>query len=121
MNRNMLYQTLIRAARAEKVECEVPFGFKVKVLESVRGLSSDPTMCLWRCSAAVLWKAAYSSAGVAVAVCLTALVFGVDENRSPGPRSLPAEESVVVADVSTGAGDEIAGVLIEDLEPGDPF
>jgi hypothetical protein len=119
MNRNMLYQTLIRAARTEKVENGVPSGFDSRVLEAIQKIEPDETLSQLRHSAAVLWKAAFSCAGVAVVVCLTAVVFVVQEDRSQERRSRGLLDLAPVNEVFSGAGDEIASVLIEDLEAGD--
>jgi len=115
MNRNMLYQTLIRAARTEKVEQGVPFGFEARVLEAIHRVELDPVLRRW---ASVLWKAAFSSAGVAVAVCLAAMLFLAEDER---PRVARDSGSALgsLSEPINGDGDEIASVLIADLEEGE--
>jgi hypothetical protein len=119
MNRNMLYQTLIRAARTEKVENGIPSGFDARVLEAIQKIEPDETLSQLRHSASVLWKAAFSCAGVAAVVCLTAVVFVIQEDGSQEYRPGGARDLGPVTEVFIGAGDEIASVLIEDLEAGD--
>lgn len=119
MNRNTLYQTLIRAGRAEKVESDVPVGFESRVLNALERVQPDDSLREW---ASVLWKAAFSSAGFAVTVCLTAVFLSFDDARpwmSPG--SVTAVRGMVGTESSNGAGDEIATVLIEDLEEGESW
>ncbi len=113
MNRNMLYQILIRAARTERVQDGVPPGFEARVMAAVRRIEPEESLRHW---ASVLGKAAFSSAAVAAVVCLMALRFSRDDEdpsvaRDPGS----------AAELIHGAGDEIAGVLIEGLESGDSW
>ena len=41
MNRNMLHQTLIRAARIERVKQGVPLGFEARVLAAIHRVEPD--------------------------------------------------------------------------------
>jgi hypothetical protein len=113
MNRNMLHQTLIRAARTERVHDGVPSGFEARVMAAVRRIEPEESLRHW---ASVLGKAAFSSAAVAAVVCLMAMIVG-HGNGGPGVARDPgsAVESI------HGAGDEIAGVLIEGLESGESW
>jgi hypothetical protein len=115
MNRDMLYQTLIRAARTERVEQGVPMGFEARVLEAIHRVELDPVLRRW---ASVLWKAAFSSAGVAAAVCLAAMLFLAEDER---PRVARDSGSALgsLSEPINGDGDEIASVLIADLEEGE--
>jgi hypothetical protein len=56
---------------------------------------------------------------VAAVVCLTAVVFVIQEDGSQEYRPGGARDLGPVTEVFNGAGDEIASVLIEDLEAGD--
>jgi hypothetical protein len=108
MNRNFLYQTLIRAARTEKVELGVPPGFEERVLAALHRVEPDESLRWW---ASILWKAAFSSTGFAAAVCVAAMVFMAEEERPLAVRGLGS-----VSEAINGDGDEIASVLIADLE-----
>ena len=113
MNRNILYQTLIRAARTDKVEQEVPPGFEARVLSAIHRVEPNESLRRW---ASVFWKAAFSTTGFAAAVCLVAMILFVEEERPRAVRELGS-----VAEAIHGAGDEIASVLIEDLEEGESW
>jgi len=63
-----------------------------------------------------LGKAALSSAALAAVVCLMALLFSRDD-EGPGVARDPGS----AAELIHGAGDEIAGVLIEGLESGESW
>ena len=117
MNRNMLYQTLIRAARIEKVEQGVPLGFEARVLTAIHRVEPDLALRRW---ASVLWKAAFSSAGVAAAVCMGAMVYLAQEE---GPRVVRDSGAALgsLSEAINGDGDEIASVLIADLEEGESW
>lgn len=123
MNRNHLYQTLIRAGRAEKVDPGIPDGFEDRVLKALDRIQPDDSLRVW---VSVLSKAAFSSAGVAVTVCLGALFLTVEDGRLRVLQdTLTAVRAWSGTDSSnpTGnaAGDEIATVLIEDLEEGESW
>lgn len=47
MNRNILYQTLIRAARTEKVEQAVPPGFEARVLSAIHRVEPNESLRRW--------------------------------------------------------------------------
>ena len=113
MNRNILYQTLIRAARTEKVEQGVPPGFEARVLSAIHRVEPNESLRRW---ASVFWKAAFSTTGFAAAVCLVAMILFVEEERPRAVRELGS-----AAEAIHGAGDEIASVLIEDLEEGESW
>ena len=113
MNRNILYQTLIRAARTEKVEQGVPPGFEARVLSAIHRVEPNESLRRW---ASVFWKAAFSTTGFAAAVCLVAMILFVEEERPRAVRELGS-----AAEAINGAGDEIASVLIEDLEEGESW
>lgn len=113
MNRNFLYQTLIRAARTEKVEQGIPCGFDARVLAAIHRVGPDESLRRW---ASILWKAAFSSAGFAAAVCVAAMVFLTEEERPGAVRDLASLSEAV-----NGDGDEIASVLIADLEEGESW
>lgn len=113
MNRNILYQTLIRAARTDKVEQGIPPGFEARVLAAIHRVEPDESLRRW---ASILWKAAFSSAGFAAAVCVAAMVFLSEEEHPRAVRDLGSlSESI------NGDGDEIASVLIADLEEGESW
>ena len=113
MNRNILYQTLIRAARTDKVEQAVPPGFEARVLSAIHRVEPNESLRRW---ASVFWKAAFSTTGFAAAVCLVAMILFVEEERPRAVRELGS-----AAEAIHGAGDEIASVLIEDLEEGESW
>jgi hypothetical protein len=113
MNRNILYQTLIRAARTDKVEQGVPPGFEARVLSAIHRVEPNESLRRW---ASVFWKAAFSTTGFAAAVCSVAMILFVEEERPRTVRELGS-----VAEAMHGAGDEIALVLIEDLEEGESW
>jgi hypothetical protein len=119
MNRNTLYQSLIRAGRAEKVESGVPDGFEERVLAALNRVHRDDSLRIW---VSILSKAAFSSAGVAIAVCVAALFLTVEDGRVRFLRNpVSAIPSSNGTDSSNAAGDEIATVLIQDLEEGEPW
>jgi hypothetical protein len=113
MNRNTLHQTLIRAARAEKVAQGVPPGFEERVMAAIHRIEPDESLRRW---ASILWKAAFSSAGFAAAVCVAAMVFLAEEERPRVVRDLGS-----LSETINGDGDEIASVLIADLEEGESW
>lgn len=47
MNRNILYQTLVRAARTEKVEQGVPPGFEARVLAAIHRVEPNESLRRW--------------------------------------------------------------------------
>jgi len=119
MNRNTLYQTLIRAGRAEQVESDVPIAFEARVLDALERVQPDDSLREW---ASVLWKAAFSSAGLAVTVFLAAVFLSLDDARPwLPPSSVAAVRGVIGTESSNGPGDEIATVLIDDLEEGESW
>jgi hypothetical protein len=113
MNRNTLHQTLIRAARTEKVAQGVPPGFEARVMAAIHRIEPDESLRRW---ASILWKAAFSSAGFAAAVCVAAMVFLAEEERPRVGRDLGS-----LSETINGDGDEIASVLIADLEEGESW
>jgi hypothetical protein len=119
MNRNALYQTLIRAGRTEKVESVIPDGFEERVLAALNRIQPDDSLRIW---VSILSKAAFSSAGIAMAVCVAALFLTVEDGRLQLLRNPVAEiPSSNGTDSSNPVGDEIASVLIQDLEEGEPW
>ena len=47
MNRNILYQTLIRAARTDKVGQGVPPGFEARVLSAIHRVEPNESLRRW--------------------------------------------------------------------------
>lgn len=112
MNTDRLRQTLIRAARCERLPGGVPEGFEDRVMRAVHLRRPDDALESW---ASGLWRAAVSSAGFATVVGAVALAWVLMADPGMGRASHP----VLRSEGPQGAGDEVAWVLIEDLEAGD--
>ena len=112
MSGNRLHQILIRAARSESIDSGVPEGFEERVMRAVRAVRIDDPLDSW---ASGLGRAALSSAGFAAGVGLIAIILAFTDDGSIGPSWGVGFRS----DHWPGAGDEIARVLIDDLESGD--
>lgn len=112
MNSDRLRRTLIQAARCERLPGGVPEGFEDRVMRVIRLRRPDDALESW---AVGLWRAAVSSAGFATVVGVVGLVWVLTVDPGIGRASHPVFRS----EGPQGAGDEVAWVLIEDLEAGD--
>lgn len=112
MNSDRLRRTLIRAARLERPPGGVPEGFEDRVIRAIHLRRPDDALESW---ATGLWRAAVSSAGFATVVGAAGLLWVLMVD----PGTSRASHPVLRSEGSQGAGDEVAWVLIEDLEAGD--
>jgi hypothetical protein len=106
MKTDPLHQALIRAGRADPTSDAVPYAFEKRVMAAVRRAAAPDPMKGWVLG---LWRAALSSAGVAAIACLLA---------TGGPA---ADEEAVADTLSEPDSVEISGVLMEDLDPDEPW